>query len=188
MNLETWIAADVRSLRQRIAGGFIGTVPADRWRERVDGGGIAPVYVVWHTARHHDLSVNRVVRGRDEILDRWQDRVGIAGDTFRGLSEGEDHQLVDQLDPEAVAEYFLAVLDATAAWLDTADIGDPLTVPDSHAALRAITTPEDRFDWLYGMWNDKPVQFFLGWEAVGHGYNHLGELTSIRNRMGLSPF
>ena len=62
------------------------------------------------------------------------------------------------------------------------------SVPDSTAALRSIGTPEDRFDWQYGMWRDKPAQFFLMWEAVAHGYNHLGELTSIRNRMGLSPF
>ncbi len=54
--------------------------------------------------------------------------------------------------------------------------------------LRELGVPEDRFDWLYGMWRGKPASFFLSWQAVGHGYNHLGELVSIRNRMGLSPF
>ena len=46
----------------------------------------------------------------------------------------------------------------------------------------------DRFDWLYKLWDGKPVSFYLRWEAIGHGYNHLGELTSIRNRMGLRSF
>ena len=38
------------------------------------------------------------------------------------------------------------------------------------------------------MWDGKPAAWFLQWSAVGHGINHLGELVSIRNRMGLSPF
>ncbi len=37
--------------------------------EQVDGGGVAPVYVAWHTARHQDLAVNGVLRGVDEVLD-----------------------------------------------------------------------------------------------------------------------
>ena len=60
--------------------------------------------------------------------------------------------------------------------------------PDTTAALQAIGTPEDRFDWLYSMWDGKPAVWFLQWSAIGHGFNHLGELVSIRNRLGLSPF
>ena len=164
------------------------TVPRERWRERVDGGGIAPLYVVWHTARHHDVAVNGVLRGHAPVLDDWSERVGIDGDTWRGLAEGEDHELVDQLDPEAVGQYMLAVLDTSIEWLARGSLPDPASVPDSQSALRLLDTPEDRFAWLYAMWENKPAQFFVGWEAVGHGYNHLGELMSIRNRMGLSPF
>jgi hypothetical protein len=188
MNLKSWVAADVASLRQRLAGGFVNVVGPERWRDRIDGGGIAPVYVVWHTARHHDVAVNLVLRDHAEVLDDWSDRVGITSDTWRGLAEGEDHELVEQLDPEAVGAYLLAVLDTTVDWLERGDLPDLTSTPDSHRALRSIGTPEDRFDWLYGMWADKPAQFFLSWEAVAHGYNHLGELISIRNRMGLSPF
>lgn len=188
MDLRSWIGADVASLRQRLAGAFVDVVPADRWRERVDDGGIAPVYVVWHTARHHDLSVNRIVRCRGEMLEAWADRVGLSGDSWRGLAEGEDHELVDQLDPAAVGAYLLALLDDTATWLESADLPDLAAVPNAAEALASIGTPEDRFDWLYRMWAGKPLHFFLAWEGVAHGYNHLGELTSIRNRMGLSPF
>jgi hypothetical protein len=188
MDLSQWISSDVASLRQRLTSGFIDLVEPDRWRERVDGGGIAPVYVAWHVARHHDVAVNLVIRRAGQVLDRWSDRVGIDGDTWRGLAEGEDHELVDALDPDAVAGYLQAVLDHTIEWLGAETLPDLEQIPDSAAALQGLGTPEDRFGWLFSMWNDKPAQFYLQWEAVGHGYNHLGELISIRNRMGLSPF
>ena len=189
MELRTWIVGDLVSLRQRLAGGVLARIPLDRRAERVDGGGIAPTYILWHLARHHDVAVNRVLRGTDEVVADWTHRLGVASDLWRGLAEGEDTDLVDQLDPEAVEGYTLAVLDGTRAWLDEADLsildGSEL---DTDTALAAIGTPEDRMDWLYDMWRGRPASFFLSWEAVGHGVNHLGELTSIRNRMGLSPF
>jgi hypothetical protein len=189
MELRTWIVGDLVSLRQRLAGGVLGHLPVERRAERVDGGGIAPTYILWHLARHHDVAVNRILRRTDEVVGDWTDRLGVAADLWRGLAEGEDTDLVAELDPEAVEGYLLAVLDRTRSWLDTADLSDlerPTTNTD--AALADLGAPEDRMGWLYDMWRDRPASFFLSWEAIGHGYNHLGELTSIRNRMGLSPF
>ncbi|HJL89535.1 MAG TPA: hypothetical protein QF905_04285 [Acidimicrobiales bacterium] len=188
MDLRTWITNDLTSLRTRLDSGVFSLLPADRMSERVDGGGVAAVYVAWHTARHHDLAVNGVLRGVDEVLDTWGDRVGVVGDTWRGLAEGEDLDLVQQLDPAAVGQYLLAVIDSTLGWVSTGDLTVLDTVPDSTAALERIGTPEDRFDWLYSMWNEKPAHFFLAWEALGHGFNHLGELITLRNRLGFSRF
>ena len=42
--------------------------------------------------------------------------------------------------------------------------------------------------WLYAMWSAKPASWFVQWEAIGHRVNHLGEMVSVRNRLGLSPF
>ena len=167
---------------------MLGLIPPERRTERADGGGIAPVYVLWHLARHHDVAVNGVLRGAGEVVEGWTDRLGIDEDLWRGLAEGEDADLVDVLDPESVGAYALDVCDATAGWLDQHGLPPMDHRPDTAAALRAIGTPEDRFDWLYSMWDGKPTAWFLQWSAVGHGFNHLGELVSIRNRMGLSPF
>jgi hypothetical protein len=189
VDLRAWILGDLRSLRDRLAGGVLDLVPPSRWTERVDGGGVAPAYVVWHLARHHDVAVNGVIRGADEVVHAWTDRLGVAADLWRGLAEGEDQDLVTSLDPEAVGRYALAVIEATAGWVDqTASLPDLDAVPDSGGALRRLGTPEERYGWLYAMWDGKPGAFFLGWEAIGHGVTHLGELVSIRNRMGLSPF
>lgn len=188
VELRDWLLSDLVSLRARLERGVVATIPAARCSERVDGGGIAPTYVLWHTARHHDVAVNRVLRDREEVVEQWTDRVGVHSDLWRGLAEGEDGSLVDELDSEAVGEYSLAVIRATGDWVESGDLSVLSTVPSSGEALAALGTPTDRFDWLYSMWDGKPAQFFLQWSAIGHGYNHLGELVSIRNRMGLSPF
>ena len=188
VELRDWIVADLHSLRSKLTGGVLGMIPPERLRERADGGGIAPVYVLWHLARHQDVAVNGVLRRAEAVVDRWTDRLGIGDDLWRGLAEGEDADLVDVLDPEAVGAYALAVFDSTASWLDEDGLPPMDYRPDTAAALGAIGTPGDRFDWLYSMWDGKPAAWFLQWSAVGHGFNHLGELVSIRNRMGLSPF
>ncbi len=188
MELRDWIVGDLRSLRAKLAGGVLGLIPPERLRERADGGGIAPVYVLWHLARHQDVAVNGVLRRSGAVVDGWTDRLGIDDDLWRGLAEGEDADLVDVLDPEAVGGYTLAVMERTAGWLEEQGLPAMDRRPDTAAALEAIGTPADRFDWLYSMWDGKPTSWFLQWSAVGHGFNHLGELVSIRNRMGLSPF
>jgi hypothetical protein len=188
VDLRTWISDDIGSLRNRLDGGVLSVIPHDRRTERVDGGGIAPIYVLWHMARHQDVAVNRVLAHTDEVVEAWTDRLGVDTDLWRGLAEAEDGDLVEILDPEAVDGYMLAVLDRSAAWLADADLGDLDATAETDEALRGLGLPEDRFDWLYNMWRGKPRSFFLSWEAIGHGYNHLGELIAIRNRMGLSPF
>ena len=187
MDLRNWISTELTAIHDRIDRGIVSVVPSARWRERTRGL-TAPVYVAWHTARHHDVAVNAVLRDSREVLDEWRTRVNITSDTWRGLAEGEDHELVDELDPDAVGQYLLAVLRSTVTWLAEDGVPDLAAIPDSDRALSRLGTPTDRFDWLYSMWHAKPAHFFLSWEAVGHGFVHLGELTAIRDRMGLSPF
>ncbi|MCY4068183.1 MAG: hypothetical protein OXE79_03605 [Acidimicrobiaceae bacterium] len=188
MDLRSWIIGDLLTLRGKLEGGVLKMIPAQQLRQRADGGGIAPSYVLWHLARHHDLAVNGTLRGGGCVVEGWTDRLGVAENLWRGLAEGEDCELTDVLDPEAVGGYALAVFDSTAAWLDEHGLPEMDSRPDTASALQAIGAPEDRFDWLYSMWDGKPAAWFLQWSAVGHGYNHLGELVSIRNRMGFNPF
>ncbi|RMH78621.1 MAG: hypothetical protein D6683_07380 [Actinomyces sp.] len=188
MDLRTWLVDEAHDLRRRLEGAVIAHLPPEEMTERVDGGGVAPVYVLWHLARHHDVAVNAVLRGEAEVLDAHADRVGIATDTWRGLAEAQDDEIVARLDPAGVAAYTLAVCDATAAWLADTPLDVLDTVPDPAAVLDALGTPRDRFSWLYDMWAGRDAAFFVRWEALGHGFNHLGELVALRNRLGHSPF
>lgn len=189
MDLQSWITSDLQMARQRLAGQVLDLIPVDRMTEQVDGGGIPPVYVLWHMSRHHDLAVNQVLRGVAEVVHAHTDELGVHEALWRGLSEGADLDLVDELHAAAVGRYALAVLDESIMWLSEAAVLPELDgVPDSGAALSALGTPTDDFGWLYSMWEGKPASWFLSWEGVGHITTHTGELVSIRNRMGLSPF
>ena len=83
MELRDWLMSDLISLGNRLGNGVLANLPAERRRERVDGGGIAPSYVLWHTARHQDVAVNRVLRGVDEVVEQWTSRLGIGDDLCR---------------------------------------------------------------------------------------------------------
>ena len=62
-------------------------------------------------------------------------------------------------------------------------------MPDAAKGLGEIAgVDEAAVPWLYKMWDGKPASFFVSWEDIGHGLNHLGEMVSVRNRLGLSPF
>lgn len=66
---------------------------------------------------------------------------------------------------------------------------DPVgAVPDRAAGLAGAGIDEAAVPWLYRMWDTKPASFFVQWEAIGHRVNHVGEMVSVRDRLGLSPF
>lgn len=187
--LRGWIVDELASARARLAGGVIDMIPTNEMTILADDGGVPAGYVLWHMARHHDVAVNAVVRGRDEVVLDHLGALGVHDRLYRGLAEGADTDLVAVLDPEAVARYALATLDETIDWMATeAPLDDLDDVPDAATALAALGTPEDDFDWLYRMWADKPVRWFLSWSAIGHVVTHTGELVSIRNRLGHNPF
>ncbi len=188
MDLCSWIASDLESLKMRLSGGVLQHIPLERRHERLNELTVAPTYALWHMSRHHDIAINLMLRDSQEVVVGWTERLGIDGDLWRGLAEGQDQELVDTLDPEAVEGYALDLISNTVDWLGSSDPGDLDRFPDTTAVLDSLETPHDRFGWLYNMWDGKSALFFLQWETVGHGYNHLGELMSIRNQMGLSPF
>ncbi len=189
MDLRDWILADHELLGTRLAGQVLDHVPPERQRELVDGGGSSITFLLWHLARHHDLAINGVVRGLDLVLEQWRARLGAHSlGPSAGLAEAEDRGITDQLDPEAVIAYQQAVATRTASWLSEVDLATLETVPDAGAALASAGIGEAELSWLYAMWEAKPVSFFVRWEDVGHGVTHVGEMVSIRNRMGLSPF
>ena len=145
MDLRDWIIGDLRSLRAKLDGGVLGLIPPERRTERADGGGIAPVYVLWHLARHHDVAVNGVLRGAGEVVEGWTGRLGIDEDLWRGLAEGEDADLVDVLDSESVGAYALDVCDATAGWLDQHGLPPMDHRPDTTAAPACHRHPRGPF-------------------------------------------
>jgi hypothetical protein len=193
VDLKDWIEADLQALTGRIANGVVAHVPRERWRERPGGGAQPGSSIAWlllHMGYHHDLAVRTAVQEREPYLHAWRDGLGLeAMEPEAGLSEAEDPAVTAAVDVDVLLDYVLAVVAGTREWLTRVNTHAFDTVPaaswrlEHTAGVRPEVVP-----WLHAMWDGKPVSWFVQWEAVGHGINHVGEMIGVRGQLGLSPF
>lgn len=189
MKVRDWMLADHADVRERFERGVAGRVPLERWTEHADGGGSTIAWLVLHHTYHQDLAIETAVRNRPPLLDSRRAALGLAGcSPAAGLGESEDLDVVQALDLEALARYAADVHEATHAWMSEVATMALDTTTDSSARLERVGVRSDEVGWLHAMWDAKPVSWFARWEAIGHGHTHVGEMVSVRNRMGLSPF
>jgi hypothetical protein len=190
VDLRAWITAEHDGLRDRFAHAITPNVPPTRWRERAGDGGSSIAWLVLHTAWHEDLAIAAAVRGTEPLLATWRGDLGLAGVApAGGLGEAEDRAITAAVDLDALSAYAGAVHEATAIWLDGADLAALDDVPPAGARMADLAgVTSDAVPWLHAMWTGKPVGWFLQWEAIGHRQGHLGEMVSVRSRLGLSPF
>lgn len=190
MDLRTWIVEEHTSVWDRLRDGVIDRVPADRWTEHPDDGGSCLAQLLAHCSLHADMAMQTVVRRETPLAEEWRERLGLDGlPGHAGLPEAEDPSLVARISVPELFGYAEAVHRSTADWLRTADLADLDRVPDASGQLaRWGQVPVEAVPWLHRMWTDKPVSWFVQWECLGHVLHHLGEMVSVRNRMGLSPF
>ena len=189
MDLRSWVLADHATALQRLERQVLDLVPPDRWPERVDGGGNSIGWGVLHAWYHQDVAVS-VARGVDPLMAARRDALGLAGlAPFVGMGEAEVDGTVAAVDPAALVPYVRDVHTRTAEWLAGVDLGLLDTVPAASSGLSEVVgIGRGDAEWLHDMWTDKPVGWFVQWECIGHGHTHVGEMVSVRNRMGLSPF
>jgi hypothetical protein len=182
--------ADHAGLAERFDQSIGRIVPTERWRERADGGGSSIAWLLLHTALHEDLAISAAVRGKPPHKLRWQGDLGLASfPAHAGLGETEDAAVTAAVDTEAVVAFGEAVHRDVDDWLaavDPAELDD--TPPASHRIEELAGVTAAAVPWLHAMWQDKPVGWFVRWESIGHRQGHLGEMISVRNRLGLSPF
>ena len=190
MDLRTWIAEEHRTLWDRFGDSIVALVPRDRWGEHADGAGSCIGQLVYHVSLHADMALHCVIQAKPPLVIDWRERLGVGSlGAHRGLAESEDAGVVACLDMEALYGYAGAVHEATGAWLASADLARLDARPAASDGLARLgDAGVDAVPWLHRMWSDKPVGWFVQWECTGHVLNHLGEMVSVRNRLGLSPF
>ena len=122
-------------------------------------------------------------------MAEWRADLGLADvPPAVGLGEAEQPELTRALDLDRLVPYVTAVHDRTAGWLTSLDPSDLEARPDSAAGLSTVGISDQAVPWLYSMWDGQPASWFVQWEAIGHRVNHVGEMVSVRNRLGFSPF
>ncbi len=190
MDVHTWIANDLQSVRTKLSDSVLSVIPSQRWVEQADDGGSSIAHLVLHMARHQDLALATAIRNHPPLFVSHSLALGLAeAGPSAGLSEREDPEITAALPLGPLVGYLDAVFAATATWL--AGVGTMAldTIPDTSRRLvdKAALSIDD-VGWLHRMWADKPVSWLVQWPIIGHGHAHVGEATSVRNRMGLSPF
>jgi hypothetical protein len=191
VDLRSWIADEHATVLARFDQTVASVVPRERWTDPVGAGGASIAWLAFHSSYHEDLAVNAVLRGAPTVLSEMRDRLGLAGVAAgAGLGEREQPELSAALDLEALDGYVRAVHAATQEWLGEPGFDVALGLADAGGAdgLSRAGIAEAEVPWLSRLWAGKPASFFVQWEAIGHRINHVGEMVSVRNRMGLSPF
>lgn len=189
VDLRTWITTEHSSVLGRFEQSVVAVVPPDRWTDAVGVGGSSIAWLAFHTAYHEDLAVNAVLRQDQPLLTTWRAALGLADvPTAVGLGETEQLDLTAALDLDRLVPYVRAVHDTTASWLGAIDADGLGADAGGPEGLDRAGVAEQTVPWLYAMWAGKPASWFVQWEAIGHRVNHVGEMVSVRNRMGLSPF
>ena len=191
MDLQQWIATDHASVTTRFDNSIGQHVPQQYWKDGGPGGGPSIAWLLFHMTYHQDLALNTAVRDQVPLLQEHRTAVGLAAFVpSAGLSEAEETDVVEALDVHGLDEYVALVNTSTASWIETMSIMALDSRPEASWRLehKAGIAADGDLAWLHRLWTDKPVSWFIQWECIGHGHNHVGEMIGIRNRLGLSPF
>lgn len=189
MDLRTWIADQHADAWVRFEQGVGAMVPLEMWKATSGRGSASIAHLVFHASYHADLAINSVLRGEGPLLSAFRRPLGLAGlPASAGLGEAESPDLTAALDLDVLGDYAEAVRTANQVWIEGASevaFGAPAFGP---AGLELAGVAEADVAWLYELWAGKPAAYFVQWEALGHLLAHVGEMVSVRNRLGLSPF
>ncbi|MEF2977422.1 hypothetical protein [Subtercola sp. YIM 133946] len=206
MDVSQYLVAELDDTVTRLRRQILDIVPLERQLERLPGANSA-TWITFHVARHAALALS-IVTGTAGIRDPRLAVFDIAGaDTTAGVAAtdevaeqlavatrgGNGLQEVQQpfteaLDPATVNAYALGVFADVRRYLSTIEEPELDALLDIEAALDLAGIEHEQFDWLYRLWADQPVAFLARWPLTGHLTHHVGELTGLRNQMGLSPF
>lgn len=193
VDIIRWIRGQHRGVRFTFETQVFGAVPPERLTERPGGVGNSILWLMWHVSRTEDLMVNSLIRGAPQLLieDGWGERMGVeVAHIGTGMADDEVEGFALKLKPEAVDEYWRAVATTTSEWLKTIGPDDLDAVPDFDARLAEIPpvlatgSSGPAIDFFKG----RPVAFLLGGPVISHGYIHVGEMASIRGRLGLQAW
>jgi hypothetical protein len=191
VDLRDWIVDDLEAVRGRFLGAVASPVPRERWRERADGGGSSIAALVLHVTVHQDLAVETALQGQPPMFADRVSALGLPVDAspLAGLQEAEDPSITGAVDLDALEAYAADVHDAARRALDGGALDDLARQPPASERLTDLAgVSYDEAPWLHAMWSGKPAAWFVRWELIGHAQGHVGEMVSVRDRMGYRPF
>jgi len=191
VELAAWLVDDLAAVRARFLNAIAALVPEERWAERADGGGSSIAALLLHVTVHQDLAVRTALGGQAPCFAEVAADLGLAAGAspLASLQEAEDPELTRALDLAALQGYAADVHDEVTSALARLTEADLEARPPAGERLASVGGVQyDDAPWLYAMWDGKPAAWFVRWELIGHAQGHVGEMVSVRDRLGFRPF
>ena len=142
-------------------------------------------WLLWHTIRIEDLSMNFLVFGQPQILDSgdWSTRLGLLlRDVGCGMDAADVASFSAQVSVPALKEYRAAVGRSTRArvlQLQSAQLKE-LVSPAAVQQLLALGDIGAKGAWLAEYYTGRTKRFFLTRTATSHNNIHLNEASRMR--------
>jgi DinB superfamily len=142
-------------------------------------------WLLWHIARGEDWAIQTILQGGEQLLIRedWGTRMGVTYPGFGGgMSREEMIALTEQIDLEALRNYYTAVAAATQAFLRTFDfaaIDAPFDVHSRLALVPEAEGPSPFFHQMFRRWTT-PLVWLEVFALVDVAF-HIGDTDHVLN-------
>lgn len=146
-------------------------------------------YGMWHSARVEDITMNLLVAGKNQIIDKdnWMNKIkSPIYDTGNELTSDEILNFSKEIDMQSVKDYRDEVGKNTrniVSSLTYKDINSNIiyTGLDRAISLGAVSTDEEAI-WLIDYWRKKNVLGILLMPATRHNLVHINESLDAKKR------
>ena len=167
-------------LHRGLVDGLLTKLPEPQLRGRPQAGVNTIAWLLWHSARIEDLSVNRFLADRPQVLEQWLGRLGVGRrDVGTGMSDAEVDELSARIDLQALRGYWNAVSDRTLELVESFRGSDlDAVVPGERVTtvVRAEGAVAPGAEWLTEFWaGGRTRAWVLAQTALLHPYGHYYE-------------
>lgn len=190
MDFMKYVQGQHRGIRWFFENTVISGTAPEKFKERVNNHGNSIAWLMWHTARTEDFTVNAIIRQRPQIVeDGWAAKLGV--DELRigtGFNDDEVEDLTKDLDVSALDEYWKTVADDTSLWLgsNTEDVLNERFEAEERFAT--VPQPFSPGQGAMVLWQGRSAGFLLSTVVITHAYIHLGEMNAIRGQIGAGGY
>jgi len=169
----------------------IGGLSDDQLRLRPSEGQNSLAWLLWHSARWEDVTVNTWIGDRSQVFDRdaWQQRLGTATrEVGTAMTAGEVAKLSETLDLAALNAYRIATAAATAtvvSELTGAELEAEIPVERLARAAADGAYRNPKAAWMDEFWSGHRVSWFLAFLNLHAAEHLLGEALAVRSQLGI---
>lgn len=156
----------------------------EEWQTRIAPGQNMPGFIVWHSPRVQDNTIQTWIRGLPELAHserwaHWEQFKHLGSGT--GITLAEADQIADWAQKADALTYVDEVHQETLSWLQDLNDEDLDQIPPARENLAPYPeyqTPgfHEETDGLL----DQPIWSLLMRPCIGHVYRHIGELMAVK--------